>query len=319
MIRFMRLLFYVLVSTTYAVVTIDFVVIIDIGLAMTRQLECYSIFDTYIEISECFAVRQVTGDKRLNIELHALVGRLAIFKDWTSARAGMKIEQTEIHKTRQIHAYFIGIDTELLMLKHVIDTSTYLDMRHDIHIPFKGHNAAGGSLPATELMVNHIIEIIVVLVILAIGGKDRGRGSGAIETHRHFRTHHEIEPTPLSTEEHGDIEIDHVGEVTGFIHADMHIEDLSFGILHRDRLIDLGNTVHIELIHTLHTQREEEMIVQQAIVGTDIGIHTGRSGLFGYIMEQRRVAQIAMEGYEIIELRIEPRLSACAYAYKRQE
>jgi hypothetical protein len=36
-------------------------------------------------------------------------------------------------------------------------------------------------------------------------------------------------------------------------------------------------------------------------------------------MEQRRVAQIAMKGYEIIELRIEPCLSACAYAYKRQE
>ena len=69
MIRFMRLLFYVLVSTTYAVVTIDFVIIIDIGLAMTRQFECYSIFDTYIEISECFAVRHVAVQVQFQIKL----------------------------------------------------------------------------------------------------------------------------------------------------------------------------------------------------------------------------------------------------------
>ena len=98
----------------------------------------------------------------------------------------------------------------------------------------------------------------------------------------------------------------------------MHIELLQLGIPHTDDLINLINTVGIEFVHALYTEREQEIIVVQPIVRTYIGIHTGSRRLIGYRMQERRVAQVAMQGHEIKQLRSERRMSACAYAHQRQ-
>ena len=71
----------------------------------------------------------------------------------------------------------------------MVEARADLDMRHHIQIPLHRHHTAGRRLTGLELMINHIVEIIVVAVILAIGGELGCRGRSAIEIERHFRTY----------------------------------------------------------------------------------------------------------------------------------
>ena len=291
-------------TAAFAIIAAHFIIVVNKGFAGFRQLKGYRIFDSYIEIAEDGVLRYRAAHQRLEIELHTLL-RLAVVKERCSAIRHMQIQNTEIRIESQVHADLIGIQTELLVFIHVAYSSTQLQMRHDIEIPFHGHGGGAHLLPRDELVVRHVVEIIVCPFVLAIGGDLRHGGGRAIEIEGEFRTHQEIEPAPLASEEKREVEIHHVGQIPRFIHMHMHIEYIALGVPHPDRLVVLVQHVGIQVIHALQTDREQEIIMEKPVVRADIGIQAGSVLLTGDSIEQRRVTQITVQRYEMGGLRRE--------------
>ena len=98
----------------------------------------------------------------------------------------------------------------------------------------------------------------------------------------------------------------------------VHVEHIALGITHRDGKIQLVDEVEILLIHTLKADGEEEIIVVQTIVETKIGIPAGRGLDTLHSMQQRRIAQIAVERKEMIRIRRELGISAREGTAQRQ-
>ena len=277
----------------------------------------YGIFDTDIEITESSSVREVAEQQRLGVELHSVV-RLCVSKDRRTASSGNEVEYTEIHIPRQIHTYLIGIEAELLILKHMSDTSSYLDMCQDIKVPFHFQHIALYGQTGNELVVRHVIEVVIIAIVFAICGNRRRRGSSAIHIDRELRTYHEIESSPLSSHQQRDIEVYHMRQVAGFIDMEVHIKEIALCIDHRDHLVVILHTISVQLIHALYTYGEEEGIMIEPVVYTEIRIHAGRRRMTRYSMQQRRVSRIGMQRYEMVGLRSEPGMGIYPHAREHQ-
>ena len=127
MIRFMCLLFQSLVTATFAIVAVHFVRVVNIGFAVLRHFKGYSKLDTCIEVPEGLSDTQVTTKKRLDKELYTFLLRFPVIKNRFGIRRVMQVEQTEIYIGRKVHTHLVGVETELLMLEHVSDTSADLN------------------------------------------------------------------------------------------------------------------------------------------------------------------------------------------------
>ena len=168
-------------------------------------------------------------------------------------------------------------------------------------------------------MVRHVVEIVVVALVLTVGSHHRGRGGSSIYIDRELRTDEEIEPSPLASHEQGDIDIDHVRDVFGLIHMEVHIKEIALCINHRDRLVVILHTISVQLIHPLRTDGEKEVIMIEPVVYTEIGIHTRRRGVSGNRMQQRRVSRVGMKRHEMVGLRRERGMRLRPHAQERQK
>ena len=65
-------------------------------------------------------------------------------------------------------ARIVGIDTEGSMLVHMAHTRSDLGMRQQVEIPFERQRTTP-HLQVGKLMVGHVVEIVVVALVLAIG------------------------------------------------------------------------------------------------------------------------------------------------------
>ena len=284
MIRFMSQLFKRLVTTALAIMMLYTVIIVNIGLTALRQFKSNRIFDTHIQITEDSARRQIAEHERLYVKLDALIG-LAVLEDGRTVFTGTQIEDTEVHICRQVHTRLVGVATIDLVRRKAPQTATYLRMHQDIEIPFEGQCTAADGSAGLELMVRHIVEIIVIGLVLAVSrilGTGRGR---TIEIDGELRTYHEIEPIPFSSDQEGDIHVHHMAQVARLIHQHVHIECIALRIHHADGHVEVVHLIGIKLVHRLRATREEEIIMIQPVIDTDIGIHTGRRLASGYIMQ----------------------------------
>ena len=269
---------------------------------MLRHLKGDGELNTDIEISERSVIGYITEHKGLHKELDTLVG-LAVVEHRRAASAHMHIKQTEIRICGEVHAYLIGVEAELLMLEHMSYTSAYLGVREDIEIPFHGHDRAAHLLVRLELVIRHIVEVIVVAFVRTVSSHFGTCRSDTPEVEGELRSYHEVETLPFSAKEDRDIDIRHLGEVARLIDMHVHIKELGLGIHHRENDIERTHTIDIHLIHTFHTDREEEGVMEEAVVDTEKAVHTGRGLLSGNGMQDRRIAGIAVQGDEMVGLR----------------
>lgn len=280
----MSLLFNRLVTAAYAIMMLYTVIIVNIGLTALRHFKSYRIFDTHVQVTEDSSRREITEHERLYVELYALIG-LFVLENRRTFLTRTQVKHTEIHICRQIHARFFGITAIDLMGSKMSQPAAYLRMRQDIEIPLQRQGSAANGSTGLELVVRHIVEIIVVGLVLAVGGILSPRGCSAIEIDGELRTYHEIEPIPFATDQERDIDIDHMAQVTRLIHQHVHVKGIPLSIHHEDRHIEIIHLIGTELIHRLRTAREKEIIMKDPIIQTDIGIHTGRRLASGYIMQ----------------------------------
>ena len=304
--RFICLLFYRLVSTALDIVAAHFVIIVNIRFAVFRQLEGYRKFKTDVEVTESLIGRQATEQHRLAIELDTLIG-LAVVESRHIALSRIEVEKSEIRICGDVHTYLIGIDTELAMLEHMSDPCANLQMRKDVEVKLHRQGSATHILPVHKLVVRHVVEIIICTLVLTEGSDLRLRGGDAVHVERHFGSDHEIEPCPLSSDQQRDIDIDHMRQVSRLIDQYVHLEQIALGIQHRNRDILTRHLIDAQLVHTFHTDRENTVIAEQTIVETNIGIHTRRRREIIDLVQQSRIARIAMQGYKMIYIRVKAR------------
>lgn len=306
-------MFYSLVTASLAIIPLYAIIIVNIRFRILFHFKGNRELNTHIEVSEEGVCRKVAEHQRLYIELHALIGLLIAEGTYVGLGRRMEVEYAEIGIDGEVHTDHIGVEMEDLVFIHMSDTCTDLRMRQDIEIPLHTDIAAIHLTSGFELMVRHIVEIIVVPLILAEGGILRLRRRRTVQIERHFRSDKEIDASPFAADEQRDIEIHHMTPIAGLIHHDVHIEDITLRIDHLDGHIDRLEMVGIHLVHALCAYREKEIIAIEAVIESDIGIHTRGSTLAGDGMQQSRIAQIAMNRHKMVGLRREASERICAH------